>query len=106
MEAIILAAAILPGFLICLYIYRKDKYDKEPRRLLIQSFLLGMLSSVPAVVAQLLFKSFVSVDTFYGELFFAFAVVSVSEEGSKFFFLRIFAYPKEAFNEPMDGVVY
>jgi RsiW-degrading membrane proteinase PrsW (M82 family) len=39
----ILILAIAPLLLIAYYIYKKDKYDVEPRKLIIQSFLFGCL---------------------------------------------------------------
>jgi RsiW-degrading membrane proteinase PrsW (M82 family) len=32
--------------------------------------------------------------------------VALSEEGSKFFMLRVYAYRKKAFDDPFDGIVY
>jgi len=106
MAYVIFFVAILPGLLICRYIYNLDKYEREPRWLMVKCFVLGMLSTAPALVVQLSLKSHERHGDFLGELFFAFAIVAVSEECSKFFFLRWYAYGKKDFNEPMDGIVY
>jgi RsiW-degrading membrane proteinase PrsW (M82 family) len=37
---------------------------------------------------------------------FAFIIVAFSEEGSKYLVLRYYAYPKQTFREPFDGIVY
>ncbi|MEI8058561.1 MAG: PrsW family glutamic-type intramembrane protease, partial [Ferruginibacter sp.] len=105
----LLALAIAPGIAICIFIYFKDKYNKEPIGLLITSFLLGMLATIPAVIVQLLYGT--SLDTLSKEgtgavAIFAYAVVAFSEEGSKFMMLRLFAYPKKAFDDPFDGIIY
>ena len=42
----LLALAIAPGIAICLFIYLKDKYNKEPLGLLVVSFFLGVLAII------------------------------------------------------------
>jgi len=44
---VLLGLSIAPGLAICLYIFLKDIYNKEPKRLLLFSFFLGILSIVP-----------------------------------------------------------
>ncbi len=107
---LLLALSIAPGLAIILYIYRMDSYDKEPKRYLLGSFLLGMLSTLPAIAIQLACKkifgdtnAFSSVP-FYA--FWAFIIVAGSEEGSKFLMVKLYAYPKKFFDEPFDGIVY
>lgn len=105
----LLALAVAPGLAICIFIYVKDKYNKEPLGLLIGSFIFGMLSTIPAVIIQIAYGA--SLDKLAGEgtvavAVFAYAVVALSEEGSKFMMLRLFAYPKKAFDDPFDGIVY
>ena len=106
MSLITLFVAILPGVLICYYINHLDKYEKEPKGLLVKSFIWGMMSAFPALVGQLFFKALHLEGGLGYELLFAFAIVGVTEECCKFFFLRYLAYPKEDFNEPTDGIVY
>ena len=105
----LLALSIAPGIAICLFVYLKDKQEKEPIWLLLISFLLGMLSTIPAVIIQML--SGISLESLAGKsyqqiAFFAFAVVALSEELSKFVMIRFYAYRKKAFNDPFDGIVY
>ena len=49
----LLALAIAPGIAICIFIYFKDKYNKEPLGLLLMSFIMGMLAIIPAVIIQI-----------------------------------------------------
>lgn len=106
----LLALALAPGFAIIFYIYSKDKYDREPFRNLFLSFLLGVLSTIPAIVIQTLAEPLlprvfnISSITYY--IVFAFGLVAFSEEGSKFIMLRAYAYRQRAFNEPFDGIIY
>jgi protease PrsW len=104
----LLVLALAPGIAICLFIYAKDRYRREPVGLLIWAFVLGMLSTLPAVAVQLGHHKLGLVwDSRMAETaFFAFAVVGFSEEMSKFLMLRLFLFNRKAFDEPFDGIVY
>lgn len=104
-----LLLAIAPGVAICLFIYSKDRYGKEPLINLAVSFLLGMLSTflpllVQAVTGDMIGRA--GHHDFLSYAIFAYLIVAFSEEGSKFLMLRLYAYPKKIFNEPFDGIVY
>jgi RsiW-degrading membrane proteinase PrsW (M82 family) len=107
---LLFALAIAPGLAIIWYIYYKDSYDKEPKKYLLISFLMGVLSTLPAIIVQRAAKFIIGDITasssvlFYA--FYAFIIVGCSEELSKFAMLRLYAYPKKSFNEPFDGIVY
>lgn len=99
--------AIAPGIAICFYILIKDKYNKEPKRFLIVSFILGVLSAIPAVVLESIFGINTGFEnSILAAAYMAYPVVALAEEGSKFFVLRRYAYPKSEFDEPFDGIVY
>jgi protease PrsW len=105
----LLALAIAPGIAICLFIYFKDKYNREPLGLLILSFFMGVLSIVPAIIIQLVLTRPVGHIIGDGILYtavFSYLIVALSEEGSKFFALRILPYRRKAFDDPFDGIVY
>ena len=108
MELIIYALA--PVAVVILYIYLKDKYEKEPKRLLIISFLLGAIVSI--IITTVLYGVFefavpltnsLSVLQQFVQAFF---VVGFSEELSKYLVVLLFAQRNKAFNEPFDGIVY
>lgn len=106
----LLALALAPSVAIIFYIYSKDKYDREPFQNLLISFLLGVLSTVPALIIQSYYDS--QLNSYFEQksiayyAIFAFLVVGLGEELSKFVMLRLYAYPRKAFNEPFDGIVY
>ncbi len=102
--------ALAPVFIIIFYIYLKDKYEKEPKRLLIISFLLGAIVSI--IITTLLYSFFnlyvplqdkFSVWEQFKQAFF---VVGFSEELSKYLIVLLFAQRHKEFNEPFDGIVY
>jgi protease PrsW len=105
---LIIPLAIAPGIAIALFIYFRDKYEKEPFRLLRGCFLFGMLSIVPAAIIEMVegLMGFSETGGIAMILVYAFIGVGLVEELSKFFFLRVYAYPKKDFNEPFDGIVY
>lgn len=98
--------ALAPVFIISLFVYFKDKQNKEPFRLIILALALGMLSIIPAIILELIGNSFFDKMTMFNTFIYAFFVVSLSEEGVKFFVLRKFFYRKDEFNERFDGIVY
>jgi protease PrsW len=51
---LLLALAIAPGLAISIYFFLKDQYNREPRRHLLISFFLGILSALIAVIAETL----------------------------------------------------
>jgi RsiW-degrading membrane proteinase PrsW (M82 family) len=105
----LLALAIAPGIAICLFIYRKDKYNKEPIGMLVLAFVLGILSIIPAGIVEYSAHGDPSelASNGYGSLaFFTFVVVAISEEGSKFLMLRLFLFSRKSFDDPFDGIVY
>jgi RsiW-degrading membrane proteinase PrsW (M82 family) len=102
------ALALAPGAAIIVYIYLKDKHEREPLGLLVISFLYGGLSAILTlfiswpVNALILIKSDDAVHQFFN----AFFKVALIEEFSKFFFVRFILYHNRNFNEPFDGIVY
>jgi protease PrsW len=104
--AILTILAVLPGLAISFWIYFKDRYEKEPHGLLLLAFLWGCASTVPAILGQMYFRGLDKAEDLWSIALLSFGVIALTEELSKFIFLRFFAYPKRDFNEPMDGIVY
>jgi len=108
MELIIFALA--PVAVVILYIYLKDKYEKEPKRLLLISFLLGAIVSI--IITTILYSVFnitlplTNSLSVLQQFVQAFIVVGFSEELSKYLIVLLFAQRNKAFNEPFDGIVY
>ncbi|QNA46530.1 PrsW family intramembrane metalloprotease [Lacibacter sediminis] len=106
---LLLALSIAPGIAISLYIFLKDRFNREPHLNLLVCFLLGCLSIIPAIIIQLLTVK--PVERLMGEgilytAVFAYLIVGLSEEWSKYIMLRSYAYPRKSFDEPFDGIVY
>jgi RsiW-degrading membrane proteinase PrsW (M82 family) len=105
---ILLGLAAAPGVAIALYIYLKDKHEREPLTLLMLSFLYGAFSTMVTlaiswpVEALVILRKGDIVDEFLGAMF----KVALIEEFSKFIFVRFLLYRNKNFNEPFDGIVY
>ena len=103
----LLVLAIAPSFLLVIFIYIKDKYDKEPKLAVLKAFVLGMLGVIPAIIIELIFDSFVSEKQNLILLFFyTFIAIALVEESVKFFIVKWFCFNRPYFNEVFDGIVY
>jgi protease PrsW len=105
----LLALAIAPGIAVSLFIYSLNKYGRASMRYLVLAFLLGAVATLPALAVQLSFEDVRTEPwrhSIPAYLFYAFVVVALSEEGSKFLVLRFYAYRLSVFREPFDGVIY
>ena len=97
-----LILAIVPPILIAYYIYQKDKFDREPKGLIVKSFLFGCLSVIPILFLETIFN-----ENLFSSLFiYMFCGVALVEEGMKYFFLKKYLFNRSEFNEPLDGIVY
>jgi RsiW-degrading membrane proteinase PrsW (M82 family) len=103
----LLSLAIAPGAAISLFVYWKDKFDREPRRLLVWSFVLGAIATFPSLVVEVFGMATIKEEASLGAVALrAFVVVGFTEEFFKFVMLRYYAYRKKEFNEPFDGITY
>jgi RsiW-degrading membrane proteinase PrsW (M82 family) len=104
----LLGLALAPGTAIGLYIYLKDKHEREPLSLLLVSFFYGILSTIITLAISwplnmLILAHESNVVNQFAEAFFKVALV---EEFSKFIFVRFILFNNKNFNEPFDGIVY
>jgi RsiW-degrading membrane proteinase PrsW (M82 family) len=103
----LLALALAPGVAIVLYIYLKDKHEREPLGLLLMSFFYGVLSIFVTLLVSWPLEILTINKEDAGELFAdAFFKVALVEEFSKFIFIRFILFRNKNFNEPFDGIVY
>ncbi len=105
---ILLAFAVAPGVCIAIFIYLKDKHEREPIGLLVKSFFYGMGSVVVTLIISVPLSKFISLDEqdLSQQAVHAFIIVALVEEFSKYIFVRGILYRNPNFNEPFDGIVY
>jgi len=113
MHGILIAAAVLPAIFLLVRIYRADKLEHEPPRLILQLVLLGILSTLLATAAEevgqwLLVRVYQAglLPYLVVNLLLYFVVVALSEEGFKYLVLYRRTWRSPEFNCRFDGVVY
>lgn len=106
----LLLLAVAPIFIIIIYIYTRDLYEKEPKKLLAICFMLGAIVSI--IITSILYYFFdiflplTNALSVIQQFVKAFLVVGLTEEFSKYIIVRYYAQKKRDFNEPFDGIVY
>ncbi len=111
MFLLLLLIAITPGIAILLYVYYRDKYEKEPPSLVWKVFVYGMIAALVAGGIELLLYSFhfywlKKHALFVFAFLYSFLVIGPVEEGVKYLVTYNVAFKDSEFNEPMDGIVY
>ena len=103
----ILIASLAPVVIILLYIYLRDKYDREPWWLLIKLVVAGAIVVIPiAFVERLLINWMPPFHQVGAAAYHAFVVAGITEEGFKFLVLYLVAWNSKRFDEKFDGIVY
>ncbi len=107
---IIIISATLPALVLLYYIWRRDKYQKEPVKELLKGFGLGVCSVFIAGPLEMLLQAVglspAEPQTWLGAIWEAFFGVALVEEGVKLFFLWLLLRKNPYFDEHIDGVVY
>lgn len=113
--------ALLPAIVLCIFIYKKDRAEKEPIRLLLLLFILGAVSCYPAAELEKIgtdilddqfatrtYRNDAELASILKEYYvwFSFAVVALAEEGMKFLMLWFATRKNKNFNSLFDGIVY
>lgn len=99
--------ALAPVFIIALYVYFRDKYEKEPIRMLLTALLVGCITVVPVFFIERLLSQLDPLISHGGKAFYkAFFVAGFTEETFKFLALFLLIWRNRNFNEKFDGIVY
>lgn len=104
----LLSLATAPVMGLLFYLYIRDKYEKEPWRMLVISVLFGIVITAPIVyVGNLSLFLLPQHWGLTGEAFFsAFVVSGFVEEVFKFGVLFLLTWKSPELNEKFDGIVY
>ena len=103
LNIILLTLAVAPVVWLLRYVYKKDKYEKEPLSMLIWAFVLGIL----AIPLDLITVGIIN-SIWVGDLVFysAFWEAGIPEELCKWTLFMIVIWRNRNFNEFFDGIVY
>ncbi len=103
----VLLIAVAPVIVILVYIYARDKYEKEPLGMLVKAFLAGALAVIPIILVENILQARGAGLTGYTHIAYnAFVVAGFTEEIFKFFALYLVIWKSKEFNEKFDGIVY
>ena len=107
---IYMAAALLPAVILMIYIYNKDKTEKEPSYMIRKMILGGIFAGFTAMALEYAGQYIlVNMFSFNSEAAFNIAVavmVGLSEEGAKLFFTRRGSWKDPNLNYTFDAIVY
>ena len=97
----LIISATIPPLIVLYFIYRNDLYEAEPHELLLKTFFLGCVITIPII----LIETYTSI---LSEYIFIYTLIGIAlvEEGVKYITLLYYNFPKRSFNEPYDGIIY
>lgn len=99
--------AIAPVVIILIFIYVKDKYNKEPLQVLIRCFLGGAAAILPIYLLNLLTGLLDGYFGYKGQIVYdSFVQAALVEESVKFIILILMIWRSKYFDEKFDGIVY
>ena len=106
----ILFVALLPVVVLLYYIYKKDRYQREPASQMLLAFVCGIGATFLSLAFTMPF-SVAGVDASAGQSVFgaiarAFYLAALPEETAKLIILWFFLRSCSYFDEHMDGIVY
>lgn len=109
MDRQLMALAIIPGLLLIIYVYGKDKVEKEPIGLILKIIFCGILSCLAAGFLEDAESKLLPVYP-EGSVEYAvqtsFLMAALVEETVKYIAMRIPSWRHPAFNYRFDGIVY
>ena len=125
-DYILMAVALFPAIVLCIYVFKKDRVDKEPIGLLLKLFAFGAIICFPAAEIELFLagitESLFSPETLeiakaggnipytkeaYMYIFTDNIIgVALVEESLKFLVLVYFTRKNKEFNSLFDGLIY
>ncbi len=105
-----LILAILPSIILFFIVWKGDRYEKEPRKLLLKLFLFGMLTTFSASIIEIVIGDYIIGSLKDMVILYAFIdsffVAAAAEEVGKYFVLKKISWKHPAFNYTFDAVVY
>jgi RsiW-degrading membrane proteinase PrsW (M82 family) len=103
----LLFISIAPILIVAIYIYLRDRYEKEPFWVLLIALLSGIIITIPVVLVETELGRFsILFNGLSGALYNGFIVASLPEEGFKFAVFLLIFWKSRNFNEKFDGIVY
>lgn len=106
----LLSLAVIPSIILLVYIYKKDKIEKESAGILSKCFIRGLVIILPVVIIENLLGFFFDEIFIEGSVAYAivdgFIVAALTEELFKYVALKHKTWKSKEFNCTFDGIVY
>jgi protease PrsW len=103
----LLLLSLAPAIILMMYVYFRDKYEKEPIKLILKGILLGAVIIFPVGVIE---NYIIVFGRDFGKISKAawdgFIVAGATEEAFKYLAVFILIWRNRNFNEKFDGIVY
>lgn len=105
---ILFGIAILPVIILMIFIYRQDKYQKEPIKSLLKAFFGGWLAVLMDIGLVTTIEYSIGLFPILPDTVFydSFLTAAIPEELCKFLIFMIFIWRDKNFDEYFDGIVY
>lgn len=105
----ILFISLAPIILILIFIYYRDKYEKEPLGLLMKSMAAGAIITIPILIIEIGLGEVVKFQAHQkiaAAAYNGFIIAAFTEELFKFLAFFIVVWRNRNFNELFDGIIY
>jgi RsiW-degrading membrane proteinase PrsW (M82 family) len=103
----LLLLALAPALILMMYVYFRDKYEKEPIKLILKGILLGAVIIFPVGLIENYIIGFgTGLSKIPKAAYDGFIVAGATEEAFKYFVVFILIWRNRNFNEKFDGIVY
>lgn len=103
----LLLLALAPAIILMTYVYFRDKYEKEPIKLILKGIVLGAIIIFPVGLIENYIIGFgTGLDKIQKAAYDGFIVAGATEEAFKYFVVFILIWRNSNFNEKFDGIVY
>jgi len=103
----LLLLALAPAIIIMIYVYFRDRYEKEPIKLILKGILLGAIIIFPVGLIE---NYLIELGKLYGKIpkaaWDGYIVAGATEEAFKYLMVFILIWRNSNFNEKFDGIVY
>ncbi|MCR4664955.1 MAG: PrsW family intramembrane metalloprotease [Paludibacteraceae bacterium] len=105
---LLIFAGVLPAILIIVYIYIKDKYQREPLIQIVRGFAYGVVAAIIAILLEIVIQWVIGTmpEGWAGAMIEAFVVAAMPEEAAKLLMLYLLLRSNPDFDERFDGIVY
>ena len=104
------ALALIPVIGLLIFIYVRDKREKEPMGLLIGLFFAGVGTAIPAIIleaiGELILEAAIPYESAIKAVLLAMIVVGPAEEMGKYTVLRLITWKNKHFDYSYDAIVY